>query len=132
MTAPALTVARYMKAEVVTLTPDLEINHAVALLLDKAISGAPVLDQSRTLVGILTKKDCFKAALNASYYQQWGGVVSDYMSRDVETLDAELDIIDAAQRFLDSPYRRFPVMREGTMVGLLSRTDLLMAFNAMW
>ncbi|MCD7059368.1 CBS domain-containing protein [Pelagibacterium xiamenense] len=132
MTPPAGTIARYMTTDVISLAPDIEINRAIALLLTKRISGAPVLDRSRALVGILTKKDCFKAALNASYYQQWGGLVSDYMSGDVETLDAELDLIGAAQRFLTSTYRRFPVMREGEMVGLLSRTDLLRAFNAMW
>ncbi|WP_404404550.1 CBS domain-containing protein [Pelagibacterium halotolerans] len=132
MTAPSLTIARYMVTNVTTLPPDLEINHAIALLLGKALSGAPILDESGALIGILTKKDCFKATLNASYYQQWGGVVSDYMSRKVETLDAGLDLLSAAQRFLDTPYRRFPVMREGEMVGLLSRSDLLRAFSEMW
>lgn len=122
------TIADYMVTDLVTLSPVLEINHAVALLLEKKISGAPVVDDTGDLVGILTKKDAFKAALNATYYKQWGGTVSQYMSKSVETLDADLDIVSAAEEFLSSPYRFFPVTREGQLIGLLSRSDLLRAF----
>lgn len=125
----ARTIADYMVTEVITLSPDLEINHAVALLLERKISGAPVIDATGQLVGILTKKDCFKAALNATYYKQWGGTVARYMSASVETLDASLDIVTAAERFLAAPYRFYPVMRDGQMIGLLSRSDLLRAFS---
>lgn len=126
------TIADYMVREVVSLSPEMEINQAVARLLDRRISGAPVLDEVGELVGLLTKKDCFKAALNASYYQQWGGRVADYMSRNIETMDAGLDIVTAAGRFLETPYRRFPVTEEGRLVGLLSRSDLLRAFVDQW
>ncbi len=84
------------------------------------------------LVGMLSKKDCLGAALNASYYQEWGGSVADYMSADVETLGADLDLVQAAERFLKSNYRRFPVMREGRLVGQISRADLLMAMAEQW
>jgi CBS domain-containing protein len=126
------TVADYMITEVVSFPPNLEINHAVAQLLQHRISGAPVLDHTGQLVGLLTKKDCFKAALNASYYQQWGGTVADYMSQELETMDADLDIVSAAEKFLGSPYRRFPVMRDGEFSGIISRSDLLRAFADQW
>lgn len=122
------TIADYMVTDLVTVSPTLEINHAVALLLDKKISGAPVVDETGDLVGILTKKDAFKAALNATYYKQWGGTVAQYMSKSVQTLDADLDIVSAAEEFLSSPYRFFPVARDERMVGILSRSDLLRAF----
>jgi CBS domain-containing protein len=121
-----------MSTQVVTCLPSLEINEAVARLLARNISGMPVVDAAGTLVGILTAKDCFKAALNASYYQGWGGVVADYMSVGAETLDEGLDIVSAAQRFLRSPYRRFPVVKDGTLVGIVTRLDLLRAFNRQW
>lgn len=128
MTSPA-TIGSFMVSDVITLTPDLEINHAVALLLDKQISGAPVLDATGDLVGILTKKDCFRAALNANYYKQWGGTVGQYMSASVHTLDVGLDVVSAAEAFLATPYRLFPVVANGRLVGLLSRSDLLRAFR---
>jgi CBS domain-containing protein len=125
-------IADYMATELVTLSPEMEINRATAILLEKGYSGAPVVDGARKLVGVLSKKDCLRAALNASYHQEWGGSVADYMSANVETLDADLDLVPAAERFLESNYRRFPVMREGRLVGQISRADLLRAIAEQW
>lgn len=132
MTAPIATVADCMVVDLVTLAPDVEIVRAVAILLENKVSGACVLDASGELVGILSKRDCLKAALNASYYKEWGGVVSDYMSPNPETLDADLDLVDAAERMIASSYRRFPVIRAGRLVGQISRTDVLRALSAQW
>ena len=126
------TIANYMATDVLTLPPEMEINHATAILLEKGYSGAPVVNGAIKLVGVLSKKDCLRAALNASYYQEWGGSVADYMSADVEMLDADLDLVQAAERFLKSNYRRFPVMLEGRLVGQISRADLLRAIAEQW
>ena len=126
------TIADYMAREVAALLPEMEINQAVAILLEKGYSGAPVVDGARRLVGVLSMKDCLSAALNASYFQEWGGTVADYMSTSVETLDADLDIVQAAERFLNSRFRRFPVMSEGRLVGQVSRVDLLRALAEQW
>lgn len=126
------TISDYMATELITFRPDMEINHAVATLLKEQISGAPVVDTSGELVGILSKKDCLKAALQASYHQELGGTVADYMSGTLETLEADLDIFQACERFLASSFRRFPVMREGQMVGQISRADLLRALADQW
>ncbi|GGA46061.1 CBS domain-containing protein [Pelagibacterium lentulum] len=123
-----LTVEKFMVSDIATLTPETEIGQAARFLADRGIAGAPVVDAGDELVGILTKKDCFKAALNAAYYGQWGGAVERYMTKDPETLDIALDIVSAAERFIARPYRLFPVTREGQMVGVLSRSDLLKAF----
>jgi len=125
-------ISDYMATDLITLPPEMEINRAMKILLDERISGAPVVDGKGVLVGVLSKKDCLKAALNASYHQEWGGAVSDYMTSPVETLDANLDIVEAAERFLKSHYRRFPVLREGRLTGQISRADLLKALIENW
>jgi predicted transcriptional regulator len=122
----------YMATDLITLTPEMEILRAMKILLDERISGAPVLGPEGQIVGVLSKKDCLKAALNASYYQEWGGAVRDYMTCQVETLEADLDIVDAAARFLSSHYRRFPVLAEGVLIGQVSRADILRAMVANW
>ena len=132
MTTPIATVADCMKVDLVTLSPDTEIVRAVAILLENRVSGASVLDASGELVGVLSKRDCLRAALNASYYKQWGGVVADYMSLKPETLDADLDLVDAAERMIASSLRRFPVTRAGRFVGQISRTDVLQALSVQW
>ncbi len=132
MTKQILTVADCMQVDLVTLTDDMEIVAAVAVLLERRVSGACVLDGAGELVGVLSKRDCLKAALNASYYKQWGGVVRDYMSRNPETLAAELDLVDAAEHMIASSFRRFPVVRSGRFVGQISRTDVLEALAVQW
>ncbi len=125
-------VADYMARDLITLSPDMEINHAMNILLDKKLSGAPVVDDSGQLVGVLSKKDCLAAALAASYYRDWGKPVSAYMSTDVKTLDAGMDILAATNAFLDSSFRRFPVMENGRLVGQISRSDALRAMRDNW
>lgn len=125
-------VCDYMATDLVTLSPGTEINRAMQVLLDKHISGAPVVDAAGTLVGVLSKKDCLNAALQASYWRDWGKTVADYMTRKVETLPAEMDIVAAAEAFLASSYRRFPVMQGGKLAGQVSRADILRALSDQW
>lgn len=132
MTEAIATVADHMQTDLVTLTADMEIIRAVTVLLDAGVSGACVLDDEGNLVGVLSKRDCLRAALNAAYYKEWGGSVVDLMSTELETLEADLDLVSAAQRFVDSSFRRFPVLNEGRLVGQISRTDVLRALSKQW
>ncbi len=125
-------VADYMARDLVTLSPEMEINRAMQILLDLRISGAPVVDSNGKIVGVLSKKDCLAAALNASYYREWGESVQKYMSTDVVTLEAGMDIVSAAEAFVNSPFRRFPVIETGLLVGQISRADVLRALVANW
>lgn len=129
---PLSSVSDHMTRDLVTLSPEQEINNAAHVLLKHGISGAPVVDDGRQLLGILTEKDCLRAALEANYYRDWGKPVSAYMKRDVTTIEAHVDILRACQVFLDGPFRRFPVVDTGELVGLISRTDVLRALTDTW
>ncbi|MHA6265843.1 CBS domain-containing protein [uncultured Aliiroseovarius sp.] len=118
-------VASIMRRDVPILTPDTPIRRAVAQLIDAGIAAAPVVGEDGRLDGILTQKDCFRPALNASYYQEWTGRVADQMSRDVVCVDASDDVIHIAEMFLSHPHRLFPVMEGGKVVGLVDRSDVL-------
>jgi len=128
----APTVADYMSANLVTVGPELEIIKAMRILLENSVSGAPVVDSTGRLVGILSSRDCMRVAFTASYHQDWGGTVAEYMTTPAETIDAATDIVSASQRFVDSRYRRFPVLRNGRLVGQISRHDILRAVVDMW
>jgi CBS domain-containing protein len=123
------TAADYMAASLVTFRPDTPVLDAIHQLIEKRISGAPVVDSSGDLVGMLTEKDCMKVALSAGYHGEAGGRVAEYMAREVETIDARTSIIDLAQKFLRGSYRRFPVMEDNRMVGQISRRDVLRALQ---
>lgn len=116
-----------MQTDFRALSPETPIREAIAALVDGAVSAAPVVDADGRLVGILTQRDCFRPALNASYYQQWTGKVADHQTTGVTTLDASTDFVTAAEAFLERPYRSYPVMRGERLVGMLHRGDLLAA-----
>ena len=107
----------YMAGRLVTFKPDMDVLDALHELVKNRIAGAPVVDDQGELVGMLSELDCLKIALNAGYYGDSGGPVSEYMTPDVETIDAEMSIIDLAQKFLSCGYRRFPVLRNNRLVG---------------
>ena len=122
-------IEKYMATELVSFAPEDDIIHAMRVLLDKHLSGAPVLDRNGQMVGILSQKDCLDIVYNTAYHQDWGGQVEQYMSRQVEHIDADSSILDAAEKFLHSSYRRFPVLRDGQLVGQISRHDIMRALD---
>ena len=119
------TVADFMATRLVTFRPEMNIHEAIAILLENRISGAPVVDEHGALVGVLSKKDCLKIVFSARYHDDWGGQVRNYMTSPVETMDAGEDLVSAAQIFIGSHFRRFPVLRDGKLVGQVSRHDIL-------
>ncbi|MBC8338904.1 MAG: CBS domain-containing protein [Alphaproteobacteria bacterium] len=126
------TVRDYMTRRLTTFTPGMDIHQAIKLLLNKRVSGGPVLNETGAIVGVLSIKDCLQIAFDSSYHQQPGGTVEEFMSETVETIDAGTDIVEAADIFLKSPYRRFPVIEGRTLVGQISRYDILRALKNLW
>lgn len=130
MTTKKAIIARdYMTKAVATLDPDTNLLDAVQLLLERRISGAPVVDSHGNLVGILTEKDCLRAALNATYHGDLGGLVSDHMQRDVATVADDTPIFEVARLFINGHFRRYPVTHGHRLVGTISRRDVLRALQ---
>ncbi len=132
MTLKSVKVRDYMAASLVVLHPEMEILRAIHLFVQNRISGAPVTDEHGNLVGILSELDCMRVALNAGYYEELGGLVREYMSTDVRTVQADASILELAQMFLDAPYRRYPVIDDNRLVGQISRRDVLRALETLW
>ncbi len=122
----------FMSTSLVTFLPDMDIIEASRMLIENRISGAPVVDLCGNLVGMLSEKDCLKIVLKAGYHGEWGGHVEEYMHSNVSTIDAESNIIDAARMFVESNYRRYPVMKENVLVGQISRRDIVKALQSIF
>jgi CBS domain-containing protein len=119
----------YMSTDLVTVTPDMEIMRAVRFLVERDISGVPVVDEQGMLLGILTERDCIKVALQAGYHDEFGGSVARYMTRDVQTVSPDDNLMDLAELFAANSYRRCPVTDDGRLVGLICRRDILRAMT---
>ncbi len=128
----ASTTRDYMVSDVITVAAEMDIHHAIKVLFENGISGAPVLDDIGNLVGMLSTRDCLKVAFSAGYHRDSGGVVAEFMSPDVETVEVDTDIVKVAELFLKSRFRRFPVTSNDRLVGLISRSDVLKALEDLW
>ncbi|MDA0681161.1 MAG: CBS domain-containing protein [Proteobacteria bacterium] len=129
MTPKSALVKDYMTGKLITFHPETDVLDAIHVLVEHSIAGAPVTDDHGELVGMLSELDCMKIALYAGYHSQWGGPVSEYMTTDTETVDADMSIIDLAERFLETKFRRFPVVKDHRLVGQISRRDVLRALE---
>ncbi len=128
----SIRVRDYMTRSLFTLQQGMEILRAVHILVENDISGAPVVDESGKLVGILTERDCMRIDLEASYYEGYGGRVENYMSKNVISIDPDMSILELAKRFIDAPYRRYPVVENDRLIGLISRRDVMRALDELW
>lgn len=125
----SMKVKDYMAKHLVTFREDTDVFEAITVLLKHKISGAPVVDKQGTLLGVLSEKDCLKTTLSSAYHEGYQGQVGDYMSQRIDTVDANMDIVTLAERFIHSSYRRFPVVENGQLIGQISRRDILRALQ---
>ena len=120
----------HMDRHVATLRPETDILDAVGFLLEKRVTGAPVVDKSGRLVGILTEKDCLRLVAAGVEGNLPRGSVETFMTRNPETIAPNMDVYFAAGLFLTRGFRRFPVVEDGKLVGAITRFDILRVIRA--
>jgi CBS domain-containing protein len=123
----------FMNTQAVTLRPDMRMSQAITLLLKHKITGATVVDEEGKLLGVLSEKDCLRIFANGAYNLLPGGVVAQYMCREVKTISIDADLFTAADIFIKSSFRRLPVIDEqGKFLGQVSRRDVLKGSREIW
>lgn len=122
------TVREFMDRYVETISPETDIMEAVDFLLEKRVTGAPVVNSKGELVGMLTEFDCLRLlTLGDARYDAPRGKVKDFMTSNVQTIPPTMDIYYCAGLFMNVSFRRFPVVENGRIVGAITRFDLLRA-----
>ena len=136
-----------MTRKVVTTTPDVTVEDVARLLLDRHISAVPVLDASGKLVGIVSEGDLVRrpeiagerrsswwltlisdqAERARDYVKTHGRSVAEIMTRNVITANETTPISEIARLLESRCIKRVPVVRDGKVVGIVSRADLLRA-----
>lgn len=141
-----------MTTEVITVGPDTSVQDLAKLLSERAISGVPVVQEGR-LVGIVSEGDLLhraetgterrttarrqrwffedpRAEIARDYIKSHGRTVADIMTSEVVTVDADADLGEVASVIETSRVKRVPVLRDGRLVGILSRANLVRALAA--
>ncbi|WP_028891425.1 CBS domain-containing protein [Tenacibaculum sp. 47A_GOM-205m] len=122
-------VSDYMTKKLITFKEDQSIEEAINILINHKISGGPVINENNELVGIISEGDCIKQISDSRYYNLpiENSTVGRAMVKEVETIDGNTNILDAANKFLESRRRRFPIVENGKLVGQISQKDVLIA-----
>ncbi len=111
-----------MSTDVVSVTRYAPISEVIELLVDKDITGIPVVNDDGSLAGIVTEKDILSLLSNLQYAS---GTVEQYMTRDVVAFDVEDDFIAICECLMTNHFRRVPILSDGRLVGIVSRHDII-------
>lgn len=131
-TAPLVT--EYMVSKLITFSPDDSITDVIDSLLENRITGAPVLNNQNQVVGLIDDKDCLKVLVESAYHNMpiTKSEVAHYMSTNMKSISDKDTIVDAANIFLNTYYKRLQVKDDsGKLVGQISRRDILRAIKDM-
>ena len=124
-----LKVSDYMTRDLITFTDDQTIESVMQAIIKHRISGGPVVNEKNELIGVISEGDCIKQISESRYYNMpmQDKTIEKHMASDVETIDGNMNIFDAANKFLNSKRRRFPIIENGKLVGQISQKDVLKA-----
>jgi CBS-domain-containing membrane protein len=123
-----------MTRQVCSLQTTDTIERAAAMLADRKITAAPVLDAAGRLVGMVSEGDLLwhRVPPDPTAHVRRGidgtdrpKLVRDVMSRDPVTAWPEADLSDVAQLMLRHGVRSLPILHDGRIVGIVSRRDVL-------
>lgn len=119
----------YMSTDLITFKPEQSVEEVIQSLINNRISGGPVVNSSNELVGIISEGDCLKDISESRYYNMpmEQHKVENRMIKNVETIDGNMNVFDAANKFLESKIRRFPIVENGKLIGQISQKDILKA-----
>jgi len=140
-----MTVEEVMTRDVITVSPTTSIHQAARLMVEHGVSGLPVVDDDGRLVGIISEGDLILRQtrredrpwwrsffengeqLAREYQKAVGTTVGEVMTRSVATISPVWGIEMAAAILQNRRIRRLPVVRDGQLVGIVSRADLIKA-----
>jgi len=123
----------YMTTNLITFKQDQSIENVIEKLIKYRISGGPVVNENQELIGIISEGDCIKQISESRYYNMPMDhtTIEQCMVKNVDTIDGNMNIFDAATKFLESKRRRFPIVENGKLVGQISQKDILKAAIAL-
>ncbi|ACY98357.1 MULTISPECIES: CBS domain-containing protein [Thermomonospora] len=124
-----------MTSPVVTVSPDATVRQAIRVLYEHNITAAPVVDDSGAMVGIVSEMDLLRGEFAAdprAFARPVAGpheppprLVRDVMITDVRTAQPTTDVAELAEMMMRTAIKSVPVLDGDTLVGMVSRRDLM-------
>ncbi|MGM0701363.1 MAG: CBS domain-containing protein [Pseudomonadota bacterium] len=139
-----------MTPNVITVEPDTDVREIARLLLENHISAVPVVNEEQAVLGIVSEGDLMRRVENGTerrkswwlkslfhgagdagdYVKSHGRKASEIMTRDLITITEDTPLNRIARLLEKHHIKRVPVVRDGRLVGIVSRANLLRGFSA--
>jgi CBS-domain-containing membrane protein len=121
-----------MSDGVLSVNAGASLLEAARLLVNAGVSAMPVIDDTGVMVGILSEADLIRgiaaqADPGKAIAEAKARHVADIMTKDVVTAGEDTDLSDIAGLMLSRNIKRVPILRDRSVVGVVSRVDLLQA-----
>ena len=111
-----------MTTDVAYVKKQTPIYEAIGILVEKNITGLPVVNDDMTLAGIISEKDVLRLLYDI---EDKPGKVEDFMTKGIVSFNQEDSVIDIAECFIKNHFRRVTITSEGKLAGIISRKDLI-------
>jgi CBS domain-containing protein len=118
-----LTAGDVMTAEVITVTPETPVTEVVRILAEQGISGVPVVSEGGAVLGIVSEGDILEARPHRA-------LVKAIMTTGVTAVSVDEALPEVASLLISKRIHRVPVLRDGRLVGIITRADLVRAMAA--
>ncbi len=102
-----------------------QLTKVVKALLNNHVTGLPVVDDNRQVLGFVSEQDCIHALLVSSYHCEGDPIVDDVMFRKPVTISPEMSVVDLAQNLGAGKPKVYPVVDHGKLIGIVTRTAIL-------
>lgn len=119
-----------MTKDVICITKNTSIYDAIKLMTENQITGVPVVDKDMTLIGILTEQDVLSL-----YYkndEDKTTAVEKFLTEPVIHFEEDESVSDICNCLKDHTIRRVPITSEGKVVGIISKSDILLCILKRW
>ncbi|MCD6117528.1 CBS domain-containing protein [bacterium] len=111
-----------MMKEIITIGPDALLKKAIKKLLDNKISSMPVTDDSGKMVGIISCEDILNLAFDGYLSST---KVEMVMTKNVVYFEPDSNLEEIALVISKNHFRRIPIIKDGRIVGIVSRRDIV-------
>ncbi|MGJ8686214.1 MAG: CBS domain-containing protein [Spongiibacteraceae bacterium] len=118
-----------MQKPALSVTCDMSLGDAVETLFKHRVTGLPVTNANHEVVGFLSEQDCIHAMLVSSYHCEGLPSVKDVMRSEVLSVTPDVSIVDIAQNMGRDKPKVYPVVDDGVLVGVITRSIVL---RALW
>ena len=124
---PSILVKDYMQHNAHAIHMKANVEQVVAHLLNHSLTGAPVIDDQNIVIGFVSEQDCIKEMLHSTFFCEEPSSVTDIMHHGVLTVTPETSILEVAETMLQNKPKKYPVVRNGKLLGMISRRQILQA-----